>query len=91
MRLLNAARVNRLAANTRTWLNARGWKGLAIGDATATRSRSLILYPADKRVVAQKLAAQFGFPMARKASGEHVVVLLGTDAVRRPPRRSAWA
>ena len=91
VRLLNAARVNRLAANTRTWLNGRGWRGLAIGNATATRSRSVILYPADKRVIAQRLAAQFGFPMSRRDSGQHVVVLLGSDAVRKPSRRSAWA
>lgn len=90
VRLLNAARVNRLAANTRTWLNARGWRGLAIGDASATRSRSLILYPADKRVIAELLATQFGFPMARR-DGQHVIVLLGNDAVRKPARRSAWA
>ena len=27
VRLLNAARVNRLAARTRIWLAARGWRG----------------------------------------------------------------
>ncbi|HET6942696.1 MAG TPA: LytR C-terminal domain-containing protein [Sphingomicrobium sp.] len=91
VRLLNAARVNRLAAQTRTWLNAKGWRGLAIGNAMATRSRSIILYPADKRVIAQRLATQFGFPIAPRASGEHVIVLLGSDAVRKPARRSAWA
>lgn len=82
VRLLNAARVNRLAARTRTWLTARGWKGLSIGNANATRARSVILYPAEKRLFAQRLSAQFGFPLARRASGSHVTVLLGADALR---------
>ncbi|WP_395624005.1 LytR C-terminal domain-containing protein [Sphingomonas daechungensis] len=91
VRLLNAARVDRLAARTRMWLNARGWRGLSIGNALATRSRSVILYPADKRVVAQRLSTQFGFPMAPRASGAHIVILLGSDAARRPALRRASA
>jgi len=89
--LLNAARVDKLAARTRTWLKTRGWNGLAIGDAPATRKRSVILYPAAQRAMAQRLSAQFGFPLSRRASGSHVVVLLGADAARmRPlqPRRA---
>jgi hypothetical protein len=91
VRLLNAARVNKLAARTRIWLNSRGWRGLAIGDAPARRKRSVILYPAAQRAMAQRLSAQFGFPLSRRASGSHVVVLLGSDAARmRPlqPRRA---
>ena len=91
VRLLNAARVNKLAARTRNWLNSRGWRGLTIGDAPSTRARSVILYPATQRAMAQRLSAQFGFPLARRASGSHVVVLLGADAARmRPlqPRRA---
>ena len=91
VRLLNAARVNRLAARTRTWLNARGWRGLSIGNASTTRTRSVILYPAGKRAVAQRLSAQFGFPLARRASGTYVTVLLGTDAARRRVVRPARA
>jgi hypothetical protein len=91
VRLLNAARVNRLAARTRTWLNARGWRGLSIGNATATRTRSVILYPAGKRAFAQRLSAQFGFPLARRASGAHVTVLLGADAARHRAARSGRA
>ena len=82
VRLLNAARVNRLAARTRHFLNARGWSGLAIGNASTTRTRSVILYPAAQRVAAQRLSAQFGFPLSRRASGSHIVVLLGSDAAR---------
>ena len=82
VRLLNAARVNRLAARTRHFLNARGWRGLAIGNASTTRTRSVILYPAAQRAAAQRLSAQFGFPLSRRASGSHIVVLLGSDAAR---------
>ena len=82
VRLLNAARVNRLAARTRNFLNARGWRGLAIGNANSTRARSVILYPAKQRAAAQRLSAQFGFPLSRRASGSHIVVLLGSDAAR---------
>ena len=91
VRLLNAARVDKLAARTRTWLGSRGWRGLVIGDAPATRKRSVILYPAAQREMAQRLSAQFGFPLSRRASGSHVLVLLGADAARmRPlqPRRA---
>ena len=91
VRLLNAARVNRLAAQTRTWLTARGWSGVSIGNANAMRSRSLILYPAGKRQFAQRLSAQFGFPLARRASGAHVTVLLGTDAARNRTARPGRA
>ena len=91
VRLLNAARVDKLAARTRTWLGSRGWRGLAIGNAPSTRKRSVILYPAAQREMAQRLSAQFGFPLSRRASGSHVLVLLGVDAARmRPlqPRRA---
>jgi hypothetical protein len=91
VRLLNAARVDRLAARTRVWLAARGWRGLSIGNAQATRTRSVILSPANQRVLAQRLSAQFGFPIARRASGSHMVVLLGTDAASRKALRTVRA
>jgi hypothetical protein len=87
VRLLNAARVDRLAARTRNWLVARGWRGMVIGDAPATRARSVIYYPASKRVLAQRLAAQFGFAMAPRATGTQITVLLGSDAARHPSLR----
>jgi len=91
VRLLNAARVNRLAARTRNWLVARGWQGLAIGDAPTTRARSVIFYPMGKRALAQRLSAQFGFAMAQRSYGSQITVLLGTDAAQHPalrPRRA---
>ena len=87
VRLLNAARVEKLAARTRNWLVTRGWRGMAIGDAPATRTRSVVYYPSDKRVLAQRLAAQFGFAMAPRPSGTQITVLLGSDAARHPSLR----
>jgi hypothetical protein len=85
--LLNAARIDRLAARTRTWLINHGWPGVAIGDAPAVRARSIIYYPAEQRAVAQRLAAQFGFAMALRQNGRKVTVLLGRDAARAPSGR----
>lgn len=88
VRLLNAARVQRLAANTRNWLAARGWRGMAIGNANAPRQRSVILYSGDTRPLAQRLSRQFGFPLAPHKSPERqVMVLLGVDAARHPALR----
>jgi hypothetical protein len=84
VRLLNAARVDRLAARTRAWLSARGWGKMTIGDAAAARSTSLILYPAAQRAVARRLSSHLGFAMAERATGAHVTVILGKDAARSP-------
>lgn len=82
IRLLNAARVHRLAARTRAYLSGHGWRGISIGDAESTRARSLILYPEGQRLVARRLSKQFGFAIARTAKVEQVTVLLGRDSVR---------
>jgi len=87
VRLLNAARVNRLAARTRNWLTAKGWQGLAIGDAATTRTRSMIYYPMSKRALARRLSAQFGFAMKPRSYGSQITVLLGTDAAHHPALR----
>ena len=81
VRLLNAARVQGLAARTRSTLLDRGWRNMAIGDANATRARSLVLYPAHRRATALTLARQFGFASAQRATGREITVLLGRDAV----------
>jgi hypothetical protein len=91
VRLLNAARVDRLAARTRVWLAARGWRGMSIGNAHVTRSRSVILDPAKQRAMAQRLSAHFGFPIAPRPYGSQVLVLLGSDAARRKPFRTSRA
>jgi len=82
VRLLNAARVNRLAARTRSWLVARGWSSMAIGDAPAARSRSVIVYPARERALAQNLANQFGFALQERSDVKFVTMILGRDAAR---------
>jgi hypothetical protein len=87
VRLLNAARVNRLAARTQSWLVARGWRGLGVGNADTVRAQSVILYPAGKRTLAQTLSAQFGFAIQQRASGSQITVLLGRDAARHPVLR----
>jgi hypothetical protein len=88
VRLLNAARVQGLAARTRSTLHDRGWRAIAIGDASFVRARSLVLYPAHRRSTALTLARQFGFAAAQRASGREITVLLGRDSAmltRRAP------
>ena len=80
IRLLNAARRQGLAAQTRGTLLDRGWRKIAIGDAAQVRARSIVLYPAGRQVLGKRLAAQFGFASAINRSGNEVLVLLGRDA-----------
>jgi hypothetical protein len=80
VRLLNAARVDKLAARTRTYLGRFGWRQIVIGDAPTVRSRSLILYPAGSRVAASRLSARFGFAMMPRSDVRQLTVLLGRDA-----------
>ena len=80
IRILNAARVNRLAANTRMIIARRGWRNVVIGNAPSTRMRSIVLYPAKDRPAAQRLAAQLGFASALRPRSREVTVLLGRDA-----------
>lgn len=83
VQLLNAARQRGLAARTREYLAARGWRRLAIGDAPATRETSVIYYPRSRRRTAQVLAAQFRIRVARQVGeGSAIVMLLGRDAAR---------
>lgn len=82
VRVLNAARVDRLAARTRSWLTARGWSRMPIGDAPAARADSVVVYPAGQRALAQSLANQFGFAMEERSDVKFVTMLLGRDAAR---------
>ena len=79
-RLLNAARRHGLAARTRMALMDRGWRKIAIGDAARVRSRSVVLYPANREALGKRLAAQFGFASALNRRSDEVLVLLGRDA-----------
>jgi hypothetical protein len=80
LRVLNAARVSKLAARTRSYLHKLGWGEVMIGDAAMARTSSLILYPQGKRAEASRLSASLGFATAQRASIRHVTVLLGRDA-----------
>lgn len=81
--LLNAARVQGLAARTRVYLAGRGFSGARIGDAPAVRRQSAIVYASPDSRRAERLAAQFGFALERRESARAgLVILLGRDAAR---------
>ena len=87
VRLLNAARVDKLAARTRAYLSRFGWREMAVGDAAAMRSRSLIVYPRGSELAANRLSRRLGFAMAERADVRQVTILLGRDAVTHPALR----
>jgi hypothetical protein len=88
--LLNAARVQGLAARTRAYLAGRGFAAARIGDAPATRKQSAILYTAVDAPRAERLAAQFGFALERhEGSISGLTILLGRDAAREIASRPA--
>lgn len=87
VRLLNAARVDKLAARTRALLGRFGWREMALGDAAAVRSRSLILYPKGTQAAARRLSARLGFAMVQRSDVRQVTILLGRDAARLPALR----
>jgi hypothetical protein len=88
--LLNAARVQGLAARTRAYLAARGFEAARIGDAPAVRKQSAILYDAADAPRAERIAAQFGFALERREGANGgLVILLGRDAAREIAGRPA--
>lgn len=81
--LLNAARVHGLAARTRNYLTGRGFGWSRIGDAPAVRRTSVIVYSQADARRAERLAAQFGFALEKRAGAKPgVTILLGRDAAR---------
>ena len=87
LRVLNAARVEKLAARTRTFLGNFGWREIAIGDADAVRQRSLIVYPSHTRAAAARLSKRLGFAMAPRDDVRQLTILLGRDAAGHPALR----
>ena len=83
IRLLNAARYQGLAAHTRLRLAGKGWQHVSIGDANRVRQKSLVLYSPSTAQAAHRLAAQFGFRIAKEARPGPLTVLLGRDAIAR--------
>ena len=88
-RLLNAARVEGLAARTREALVGKGWRRIEIGDAPAVREHTLVLYPSQQRARAERLAAQLGVGGVQPSFAGRITVLLGRDLARLPARRPA--
>lgn len=88
VRLLNAARHDGLAARTRLALNRQGWKSVTIGDSARIRERSLVLYSEKTEQAARRLAAQFGFWIAREARPGPLTILLGRDWANRSQSRA---
>jgi len=89
LRVLNAARVDKLAARTRTYLGQFGWRSIMVGDAAVARPKSLILYPQAAKAEASRLSSRFGFPMAPRANVRQLTILLGRDAAGHPALRPA--
>jgi hypothetical protein len=87
VRVLNAARVDRLASRTRAFLGRFGWRDIAVGDAVAVRSRSLIVYPKGAQQAASRLSARLGFAMAPRNDVRQLTILLGRDAADHPGLR----
>ena len=82
IRLLNAARVQGLASAARSGLLQRGWRKIEVGDHTSVRTRSVVLYPADKQRIGQSLAKHFGINSAQ-SKVRTVTVILGRDRAAR--------
>lgn len=87
LRILNAARVDRLASRTRAYLIRHGWKRVVVGDAAAVRASSLILYPKGSQAAASRLSARLGFEMQARTNVRQLTVLLGKDATAVPALR----
>jgi tetratricopeptide (TPR) repeat protein len=86
-RLLNAARVEGLAARTREALLGKGWRKIEIGNAPAVRERTLVLYPSQERAKAERLVAQLGVGTVQPSFAGRITVLLGRDIARTTTRR----
>lgn len=78
VQVLNAARVQGLAASARTVLVDRGWRKIAIGDAPSVQQKSIVLYPRERAGLARSLAAQFGIG-TRMVEGNVLVLVIGRD------------
>ncbi len=89
VRVLNAARVDKLAARTRSFLGRFGWRQIAVGDAAVIRAHSLIVYPQGRQAAATRLAARLGFATAERHNVRQVTILLGRDAAGHPGLRPA--
>lgn len=83
IQLLNAARLQGLAARTRNTLAGQGWRRIEIGDADRVRQHTLVLYPIDREGPGRRLALEFETKSAILRNGNRIVVLLGRDRAAR--------
>ncbi|MEQ7872910.1 LytR C-terminal domain-containing protein [Sphingomonas sp. ASV193] len=82
IRLLNAARADRLASRTRERLGTYGWRRLTVGDAPGTLAHTVIRYPAQQRTKAVMLALAFRKARLEPTNDGAITVLLGRDTAR---------
>jgi len=89
VQVLNAARRQGLAASARSVLVDRGWRRIAIGNASDQRETSVVLYPRSRAALGRSLAAQFGIG-SQLSEGDVLVLVLGRDRadVARRQRKS---
>jgi hypothetical protein len=85
VQVLNAAGAKGLAASARTILSGRGWRSIAIGDASALRHSSVVFYPKGRAALGRRLAAQFGVT-AHMVQTDRITLLLGRDVAARMAR-----
>jgi hypothetical protein len=57
----------------------RGWRRIAVGDATEIRQKSVVLYPKNRSALGRSLARQFGVA-SKESNGDRLVLVLGQDA-----------
>ena len=80
MVVLNAARVQGIAARTRDYLAARGFAATRIGDAPRTSVQTVIRYPSEARSRATRIAAQFPFAPRLEQGDGPLTLIVGRDA-----------
>jgi len=81
VQVVNAARRQGIARSARSVLLDRGWRRIAVGDATEIRQKSVVLYPKNRSALGRSLARQFGIA-SRQSDGDRVLLVLGQDAVK---------
>jgi tetratricopeptide (TPR) repeat protein len=79
VQVVNAARRQGIARSARSVLLDRGWRRIAVGDATEIRQKSVVLYPKNRSALGRSLARQFGVA-SRESNGDRLVLVLGQDA-----------
>ncbi len=80
LRILNAARIEGIAARTRALLAAKGFKGIEIGNAPGRRMVTEIHFAPADRDRARGIASRLPYAVAMVERAGPLVLLLGRDA-----------